>query len=101
MAHPDDRDLCIQTYIKSFTSATDPPQYRLQRGAIHVVEDTHPPAGKRSFAGYWDVVDIADRKRGVFAPDEESCAWFALTERERQVCTDRRRKIDVKEAPPD
>ena len=89
--HPDDRDLCIETYIKSFTSRQPfHLQYRLQRGdgTYTWVEDNGTPRqGNGSFAGYVGmVVDIADRKRGVFAPDEESVRLvFALTERERQV----------------
>jgi len=90
--HPDDRDLCIETYIKSFTSRQPfHLQYRLQRGdgTFTWVEDNgrplHQPDGR--FAGYLGTVtDITDRKRGVFTPDEESVRLvFALTERERQV----------------
>jgi PAS domain S-box-containing protein len=90
--HPDDRDLCIETYIKSFT--TRQPfhmQYRLQRGdgTYSWVEDNGMPysQGSGSFAGYLGVtLDITDRKRGIFTPDEESVRLvFALTERERQV----------------
>jgi len=90
--HPDDRDLCIETYIKSFT-ARQPfhMQYRLQRadGAYTWVEDDgrpfYQPDG--AFGGYLgSVSDITDRKRGIFTPDEESMRLvFALTERERQV----------------
>jgi PAS domain S-box-containing protein len=90
--HPDDRDLCIETYIKSFT--TRQPfhlQYRLQRadGSFSWVEDNgtprHQPDG--TFRGYLGTVtDITDRKRGIYTPDEESVRLvFALTERERQV----------------
>jgi PAS domain S-box-containing protein len=90
--HPDDRDLCLETYIKAFTSRQPfHLQYRLQRGdATYTwVEDTGLPRnnGNGSFAGYVGMVaDITDRKRGVFTPDEESVRLvFALTERERQV----------------
>jgi PAS domain S-box-containing protein len=90
--HPDDRDLCIGTYIKSFTSRQPfHLQYRLQRGdgTYSWVEDTAAPHHEEngSFDGYVGVVaDITDRKRTIFAPDEESVRLvFALTERERQV----------------
>jgi PAS domain S-box-containing protein len=90
--HPDDRDLCIETYIKSFTSRQSfHLQYRLQRGdgTYTWVEDNGTPHHQEdgSFAGYLGtVIDITDRKRGIFTPDEESVRLvFALTERERQV----------------
>jgi len=90
--HPDDRDLCIETYIKSFTSRQPfHLQYRLQRGdgTYTWVEDNGTPRHQEdgSFAGYLGTVtDITDRKRGIFTPDEESVRLvFALTERERQV----------------
>jgi PAS domain S-box-containing protein len=90
--HSDDRDLCIETYIRSFTGRQPfQMQYRLQRGdgAYTWVEDNgvprHHPDG--SFAGFMGMVtDINERKRGVFTPDAESVRMvFALTERERQV----------------
>jgi PAS domain S-box-containing protein len=90
--HPDDRDLCIEAYIKSFTSRQPfHLQYRLQRGdgTYTWVEDNGIPRnqGNGAFAGYVGMVtDITDRKRGIFTPDEESLRLvFALTERERQV----------------
>ena len=89
--HPDDRDLCIETYIKSFTSRQAfHLQYRLQRGdgTFTWVEDSGVPRDTgNGFGGYLGmVVDITDRKRGIFTPDEESVRLvFALTERERQV----------------
>ena len=90
--HADDRDLCIETYIKSFTSRQAfHLQYRLLRGdgSYTWVEDNGTPRHQDdgSFAGYLGIVtDITDRKRGIFTPDEESVRLvFALTERERQV----------------
>jgi len=90
--HPDDRDLCLETYIKSFTSRQAfHMQYRLQRadGTYTWVEDDGRPLHQAdgSFAGYLGTVtDITDRKRGIFTPDQESVRLvFALTERERQV----------------
>jgi PAS domain S-box-containing protein len=90
--HTDDRNLCIETYIKAFTSRQPfHLQYRLQRsdGSYTWVEDNATPRNlvDGSFAGYLGtVIDITDRKRGTFTPDEESLRLvFALTERERQV----------------
>jgi PAS domain S-box-containing protein len=90
--HPDDRDLCIETYVKSFTGRQPfHMQYRLQRGdgTYTWVEDNGKPCHQEdgSFSGYLGTVtDITDRKRGIFTPDEESVRLvFALTERERQV----------------
>jgi PAS domain S-box-containing protein len=90
--HPDDRDLSIETYIKSFTGRQPfHIEYRLLRadGAYAWVEDNGVPriCADGSFAGYTGMVaDISDRKRGVFTPDQESMRLvFALTERERQV----------------
>jgi PAS domain S-box-containing protein len=90
--HPDDRDLCLETYLKSF-SARQPfrMQYRLQRagGEFSWVEDSGGPCydTRGEFIGYVGAaVDVNDRKRGAFTPDEESVRMvFSLTERERQV----------------
>jgi len=90
--HPEDRDFCIETYLRSF-SARQPfrMEYRMQRagGDYRWVEDSGVPryddAG--AFAGYMGTAtDINDRKRGVFVPNEESVKMvLAPTERERQV----------------
>ena len=90
--HPDDRDLCLETYLKSF-SARQPfrMQYRLQRGdgRYSWVEVLGMPwyAENGDFGGFMGSgVDVTDRKRGLFTPDEEAVRMvFALTERERQV----------------
>jgi PAS domain S-box-containing protein len=90
--HPDDRDLCIATYLKSF-SARQPfrMQYRLRRasGEYSWVENTGVPHYERNgaFAGFMgSAVDITDRKRGAFTPDPETVRLvFSLTQRERQV----------------
>jgi PAS domain S-box-containing protein len=90
--HPDDRDPCIETYIQSFTARQlFHMEYRLQRcdGTFGWVEDTGTPYSDTNgtFAGYLGMaVDISDRKRGLFTPDQESVRMvFSLTERERQV----------------
>jgi PAS domain S-box-containing protein len=90
--HPDDRDLCLETYLKSFSSRQPfRMQYRLQRadGEFVWVELSGVPRHRDSgdFAGYMaSAVDVSDRKRGFFTPDEDSVRMvFALTERERQV----------------
>jgi len=90
--HPEDRDFCIETYLKSF-SARQPfrIQYRMRRsgGDFRWVEDAGIPRYDDigNFAGFMgSAVDINDRKRGVFVPNEESVKLvLALTERERQV----------------
>jgi len=90
--HPDDRDMCVENYLKSFT-ARQPYriQYRLRRadGEYCWVEDQGVPhlnaAG--DFVGFiGGVVDITDRRRPYFKADEEALRIvFTLTERERQV----------------
>ncbi len=90
--HPDDRDLCMETYIKSFT-ARQPfrMQYRMERadGQYCWLENVGVPRfeGEGELAGFiGSATDITDRKRGFFTPDEQSVRMvFALTERERQV----------------
>ena len=90
--HPDDHDLCMETYLKSF-SARQPYrlEYRLRRrdGEYRWVEDTGVPRFEEdgTFAGFiGSTMDISTRKRGIFTPDEEAVRMvFALTERERQV----------------
>ena len=90
--HPDDRDLCLDTYLKAF-GARQPfrMRYRLQRadGEYSWVEAVGMPQYEDggAFAGFMgSAIDISDRKRGIFTPDRESVRLvFALTERERQV----------------
>ena len=90
--HPDDLDLCRETYWNAF-SARQPfrLQCRLQRanGEFCWVEHSGIPHFDESgeFTGFVGAtIDISDRKRNVFTPDEASVRLvFALTERERQV----------------
>jgi PAS domain S-box-containing protein len=90
--HPDDRDLCIETYLKSFT-ARQPfrMEYRMQRhdGEYRWVEDTGVPRYEENgdFAGFMgSAIDVSTRKRNIFTPDDDAVRMvFALTERERQV----------------
>jgi PAS domain S-box-containing protein len=90
--HPDDRDLCMETYLRAF-HARQPfrMQFRLQRGdeSYSWVESAGTPRFRASgeFAGFMGTVaDVTDRKKGMFIPDAESVRIvFALTERERQV----------------
>ncbi len=90
--HPDDRDLCMETYGKSF-SARQPyrMEFRLRRkdGEYRWVEDTGVPRFEEdgAFAGFiGSTLDVSTRKRGIFTPDEEAVRLvFGLTERERQV----------------
>jgi len=89
--HPDDRDLCIETYLKAF-SARQPfrMQYRLLRanGEFCWVEQTGLPRFESGqFAGFiGSASDVTDRRRRYFTPDEQAMRMvFSLTERERQV----------------
>ena len=90
--HPDDHDLCMETYLKSF-GARQPYrlEYRLRRrdGEYRWVEDQGVPRFEEdgTFAGFiGSTMDVSTRKRGIFTPDEEAVRMvFALTERERQV----------------
>jgi PAS domain S-box-containing protein len=90
--HPDDRDLCVESYLKSFTSRQPfRMQYRLQKADEEYVwvELAGVPWRRNNgeFAGLMaSAVEVSDRKRGFFTPDEESVRMvLALTERERQV----------------
>jgi len=89
--HPDDRDLCLETYLAAY-AARQPfrVQYRMRRanGEFAWVEDSGlPRLEDGTFAGFMGTaVDITDRRRRMFTPDEASVRLvFALTERERQV----------------
>ena len=90
--HPDDRDLCMQTYLRAF-HARQPfrMQFRLERAdeSYSWVESAGVPRyhGHGEFAGFMGTVaEVMDRKKGMFIPDAESVRIvFALTERERQV----------------
>jgi PAS domain S-box-containing protein len=89
--HPDDRDICLEGYLKAFT-ARQPfrMQYRMQRasGEFCWVEGSGTPRFDNGrFVGFiGTVADVSDRRRHYFTPDEESMRMvFALTERERQV----------------
>jgi PAS domain S-box-containing protein len=90
--HPDDRDLCLETYLKSFgTRQPFRMRYRLRRADDEYswVEVAGVPRFEDggAFAGFMgSAIDISDRKRGIFTPDQQSVrVVFALTERERQV----------------
>jgi len=90
--HPDDLDVWVEGYLKSF-SARQPfqVQFRLRRadGEYCWMEGHglphHDLAGL--FAGFTgSAVDSSDQHRLARAPDEESLRLvFSLTERERQV----------------
>jgi PAS domain S-box-containing protein len=90
--HVDDRDLCIETYLKSFAARHRfRMQFRLRRsdGEFDWVESRGYPryTGDLDFAGFIGTAfDLRGRRRGYFVPDEESVRMvFSLTERERQV----------------
>jgi PAS domain S-box-containing protein len=90
--HPDDRDLCLEAYLKAF-SARQPLRQsgRVLRctGEYAWVEVIGCPCfiGDSTFFGYMFAgLDITQIKRPSFTPDPEAVRIvFALTERERQV----------------
>jgi PAS domain S-box-containing protein len=89
--HPDDRDLCLETYLKAFAArAPFRLQYRVQRagGAYAWIENSGTPLIEDTvFVGFMGTaMDVSDRRSSLFTPDRESVRLvFALTERERQV----------------
>jgi len=90
--HPDDRNLCVETYLRSFGSrAPFRMQYRLQRADKEYVwlDIAGVPWFDHGgeFGGLMgSAIEVSDRQRGYFTPDEESVRLvFALTERERQI----------------
>lgn len=89
--HPDDHDLCLETYLKAFSArAQFRAQYRVQRagGEFRWIENAGSPLIEDTvFVGYMGTaMDVSDRRTRVFTPDRESVRLvFALTERERQV----------------
>ena len=89
--HPDDRDLCLETYLKAFTArAPFRAHYRVQiaGGEYRWIENSGSPLIEDTvFVGFMGTaMDISDRRTRLFTPDRESVRLvFALTERERQV----------------
>jgi PAS domain S-box-containing protein len=89
--HPDDRDICLEGYLKAFTARQAfRMQYRVQRasGEFCWVEGSGMPRTEHDrFLGFiGTMADVSDRRRHYYTPDEESMRMvFALTERERQV----------------
>jgi len=90
--HPDDRDACVATYLKSVAARRAyRMEYRLRRadGEYCWMQDRGVPRpdGVGGFAGFHGVVEEIDgRRRPGFTPDEEALRIvFTLTERERQV----------------
>jgi PAS domain S-box-containing protein len=90
--HPDDHDLCLETYLKAF-SARQPfhMQYRIRgaNGEFYWIENVGSPVQNETqdFIGFiGSAADISGRKRAYYTPDTESVRLvFSLTERERQV----------------
>lgn len=91
-AHPEDRNQMVEHYLKNFTARLAfRMEYRLQRadGNYNWVQQVGAPRHDETglFCGFvGTAVDINDRKRQVFTPDEDAVRLvFALTEREREV----------------
>ena len=90
--HPDDRGLCVETYLKSFAAREAYQiEYRLRRadGEYRSMADRGVPLPDEAggFAGFGGAaIEIgAGRHRG-FTPDEKALRIvLTLTERERQV----------------
>jgi PAS domain S-box-containing protein len=90
--HPDDYELCLETYLKAFSARQRfRMQYRIRAssGEFHWVESTGSPVLNEAndFVGFiGSVSDISGRKGSYYTPDAESVRLvFSLTERERQV----------------
>ena len=90
--HPDDRDLCLETYLKCFSARQRfSLQYRMQKadGTYSWVEHAASPHldGNGAFAGYiGSAMEVNQRRRALFTPDEEAVQMILkLTERERQI----------------
>lgn len=90
--HPDDRDLCLETYLKSFSARQRfRMQYRMMdaNGEYAWLESVGSPAFAENgdFTGFiGTATDATARRQNYFTPDEESVRMvFSLTERERQV----------------
>ncbi len=89
--HSDDRELCLESYLKAFTARSPfRVQYRMLRanGEYAWVESAGTPLIEDTvFVGFMGTaMDVSDRRSRMFMPDRESVRLvFALTERERQV----------------
>ena len=90
--HPDDRDLCLETYLKSFSARQRfRMQYRMMSasGSYSWLESVGAPTYSESgeFSGFvGSATDASGRRQAYFTPDDESVRMvFSLTERERQV----------------
>jgi PAS domain S-box-containing protein len=89
--HPDDRDLCLATYQKSFFARQSfRMEYRLQRadGEYRWMEGTGVPRFEdETFLGFMgSAVDVTMRRTNAFTPDDDAVRLvFSLTERERQM----------------
>jgi PAS domain S-box-containing protein len=90
--HPDDRKLCVETYLKSFAvREAYQVEYRLRHadGGYRSMGDRGVPLSDEAggFAGFGGAaIEIGVGRRPVFTPDEEALRIvLTLTERERQV----------------
>jgi PAS domain S-box-containing protein len=90
--HPDDRDLCLDTYLKAFSARQRfRVQYRMRafNSEFYWVESCGSPAFNEAndFIGFiGSIAYINEHKRRYFTLDSESLRLVSLlTERERQV----------------
>ena len=91
--HADDRDLCLETYLKSFSARQRfRMQYRMMSadGELFVLENGGSPVFNESgdFTGFiGSAADAGNRSQAYFTPDDESVRMvFSLTERDRSWC---------------
>ncbi len=89
--HPEDRDLCIETYLKSFNARQRfRIEYRMMgaNGDYAWLESVGSPvSGDGDFAGFiGSATNTGARRHGFVTPDDHSVRLvLSLTERERQV----------------
>ena len=89
--HPGDRDLCIETYLKSFNARQRfRIEYRMMgaNGDYAWLESVGSPVSRcGDFAGFiGSATDTGARRQAFFTPDDDSVRLvLSLTERERQV----------------
>jgi PAS domain S-box-containing protein len=89
--HPEDRDLCLETHLKSFHARQRfRIQYRIMcsTGEYAWLESVGQPflGENGEFAGFLGSASAGDHRRSYPAPDDNSVRMvFSLTDRERQV----------------
>jgi PAS domain S-box-containing protein len=90
--HPDDLDICLETYMKAFVARRPfRLQYRLRRydGDFRWIDESGVPEADPggTFSGFvGSCADLSDNRGRRWMPDENATrAVFLLTEREREM----------------